>query len=302
MKVTVTNNPVTVGSSATVVCIVEMDPRVQPSELSLLVVDAQLSRDGTAVTLTGPNVTDTTFTYTIQLDSFGRNDSGNYTCTASVRPRPTSENLNQSGEQSYSITIRAGNKLCVFNPRHHYRHIFLPIVIPGVAPPMNVQASQSSTTAAVNVSWSPPSHGAAAITGYRIFFDGGDNVLVPSVVAFVGLAINDDVVGQTVSIRSEANEILSELINVTITGEISNNQYMYVPLWFNIPRLICSYKPYGKRNKSSSRCDYSSFPSNFMLQRDWHCCWCDYCSSMSGWSGDHHCCGHINLFVEVSLI
>ena len=73
----------------TVTCTVEMGEGVSQSDLSLLMVDAQLSRDGTLLALSGPTVTGTTFTYTIQLDSFGRNDSGNYTCTATVRPQPT---------------------------------------------------------------------------------------------------------------------------------------------------------------------------------------------------------------------
>ena len=70
------------------------------SDLSVLMVDAQLSRDGTPLTLTGPTVAGTTFTYTIQLNSFGRSDSGNYTCTATVRPQPPSTFLTESGEQS----------------------------------------------------------------------------------------------------------------------------------------------------------------------------------------------------------
>ena len=87
---------------------------------------------------------------------------------------------------------------------------------------MNVQASQSSASAPVEVSWSPPSGGAATITGYRIFYGNGENVLVPSkAITSVGLIFNEDAVGQKVSIRSEADKITSELINVTITGKMT---------------------------------------------------------------------------------
>ena len=90
-----------------------------------------------------------------------------------------------------------------------------------VPSPLNVQASQSSASAPVEVSWSPPSDGAAAITGYRIFYDNGENILMPSpVITSVGLIFNNDAVGQIVSIRSEADRLTSELINVTITGKM----------------------------------------------------------------------------------
>ena len=110
-SVTITSdqvNPVNAGSTATLTCTVELSPLVVESDLSVLMVDAQLSRDGTPLTLTGPTVASTTFTYTIQLDSFGRSDSGNYTCTATIRPHPPSTFLTESGEQSDTARVTAG--------------------------------------------------------------------------------------------------------------------------------------------------------------------------------------------------
>ena len=79
-------NPITIGLDVTLTCMVKMNEKVFESDLSLLMVDTQLSRDGTPLSLTGPTVIGIrTFTYTTQLNSFGRNDSGNYTCTATVR-------------------------------------------------------------------------------------------------------------------------------------------------------------------------------------------------------------------------
>ena len=101
-------NPVNAGTTVRVTCTVELSPAVVESDLSLLMVDAQLSRDGTPLTLTGPTVAGTTFTYTIQLDSFGRSDSRNYTCTATVRPQQPSTFLTESGEQSDTARLTAG--------------------------------------------------------------------------------------------------------------------------------------------------------------------------------------------------
>ena len=78
-----------VGSDVTLTCTLELNPAIVETDLPLLMVDAQLSRDGIPLALTGPIVTGTTFTYTTELNSFGRSDSGNYTCTAIVRPQPS---------------------------------------------------------------------------------------------------------------------------------------------------------------------------------------------------------------------
>ena len=101
-----------VGTDVTLTCTVELGPAgVLLSDLSLLMVEAQLSRNETAVTLTDPNVSGTTFTYTIQLGSFGRNDSGNYTCAATVRPQSTSMYLTGEAMLSNITSVTTGEKL-----------------------------------------------------------------------------------------------------------------------------------------------------------------------------------------------
>ena len=83
-------SPIRPGSDVRLICSVKLSPLVVESDLSVLLVDAQLSRDGTPLALTGnPVVAGTIFTYTMQLDSFGKSDSGNYTCTATVRSNST---------------------------------------------------------------------------------------------------------------------------------------------------------------------------------------------------------------------
>jgi hypothetical protein len=73
----------------------------------------------------------------------------------------------------------------------------------------------------VEVSWSPPSDGANSITGYRIYYGSarGQNVFVLSVTAItlVGLKVDRSYIGQNVSVRSEADQLYSELVNVFVT-------------------------------------------------------------------------------------
>ena len=97
-----------IGSDVRLTCAVELNPAILDSEIFLLTVDTQLFRNGTSLPLTGPTVTGTTFTYTSQLNSFQRNDFGNYTCTATVRPHPTSTYLLGVDTLSDTLNIKAG--------------------------------------------------------------------------------------------------------------------------------------------------------------------------------------------------
>ena len=92
-----------------------------------------------------------------------------------------------------------------------------------VSPPVNVEATQASASAPVEVSWSPPSDGLATITAYRIFYSGGESASMPSFVTSIILSLNRDSVGETVSLRSEADQLTSQLINVTITGQLDHS-------------------------------------------------------------------------------
>ena len=89
------------------------------------------------------------------------------------------------------------------------------IVIP---PPVDVRATQSSSSAPVEVSWSPSSdRGAFNITGYRIFYDSGQNVPISSpVITSVSFQVDENYAGHTVLLRSESGQIYSEHINVTV--------------------------------------------------------------------------------------
>ena len=93
------------------------------------------------------------------------------------------------------------------------------ITVAALLPPVDVRATQSSPSAPVEVSWSPPpGQEGFEITGYRIFYGSGpDNVSIPSMfVTSVSFRMNGSYDGQTVSIRSESNQLYSELVNVTV--------------------------------------------------------------------------------------
>ena len=212
-----TSDIVIVGSDITLTCILVLNSAIVISDLSLLMVDAELSRNGTPLTLSGRIMTDTTFTYTTQLNPFGRSDSGNYTCTATVRPQPTSIYLTGNETLSSTIGIKAGKYS--FSVNHSCIVTYYAINdITALPPPLNVQATQSSSSAPVEVSWNPPTDAAATFTRYRIHYGNGQNVLISSVTAItsITLKVDGNYVGLNVSIRSEADQLYSELLNVPI--------------------------------------------------------------------------------------
>ena len=95
------------GSDVTLTCTLGLNSAIVASDLSLLMVEIQLSRDG--VLFNNSLATDITFTYTTQLNSFGRSDFGNYTCTATIRPQTSAVYLiGTEALQSNAINIRVG--------------------------------------------------------------------------------------------------------------------------------------------------------------------------------------------------
>ena len=87
-----------------------MNEYVLPSELSLLMVVAQLTRpDGTTLDLSSPEISGTTYNFITRVNSFGDSDVGNYLCTATVTPRPTATLLTGMGQlESDPVEIMIG--------------------------------------------------------------------------------------------------------------------------------------------------------------------------------------------------
>ena len=98
---------VTFGADVTLTCTLEFNLAIAAADLSLLMIDVQLSRDGSQLgnpTRSTPTGSGTIFTYTRRFESFRRNDSGNYTCMAEVRPQPTATYLDGNTTLRSSIT------------------------------------------------------------------------------------------------------------------------------------------------------------------------------------------------------
>ena len=86
------------GSNVTLTCFVQMDQNILPSELPLLMVNAQLTRpDGSVLDLSNPVISGTTYNFITQVNSFGNSDVGEYTCTATVRLQASSPFLTGMG-------------------------------------------------------------------------------------------------------------------------------------------------------------------------------------------------------------
>ena len=94
----------------------------------------------------------------------------------------------------------------------------------GSPPPLNVVASQASPSDPVEVSWSPPSGGATAITGYTIFYGNENSGSLPSVTTSIGLMLNGDYVGQTVSVCTEAEQLASQCANTSIFDSVEGKK------------------------------------------------------------------------------
>ena len=91
----------------------------------------------------------------------------------------------------------------------------------------------------MEVSWSPPSDGASGVIGYRIYYGNGQNVFVLSVaiITSVSLKVDGNYISQNVSIRSEADQLYSELVDVSVTeSKISIAIYLHaicIILYYN---------------------------------------------------------------------
>ena len=82
---------------------------------------------------------------------------------------------------------------------------------------MDVVATQSGSSAPVEVSWRPPSDGANIINGYRIFYGNGQNLLVPSYVTRIVINFVESSQIESVSVRSESTQLPSKSITATVT-------------------------------------------------------------------------------------
>ena len=77
----------------------------------------------------------------------------------------------------------------------------------------------------MEISWSPPSDFETFyIIGYRIFYDDNNetlnNISVPKIITSIGIRMNRSYVNNSVFLRTEADQLHSELIHVPVGKDI----------------------------------------------------------------------------------
>ena len=94
-----------IGSTVTLTCMADLDPAVDVP----VTVDIQLSDPaGRTLTTTTPSVSGSTYTSTAMVNSFGREQSGVYTCRATVASSPPNSFLFVSSPQSGTLRVTVG--------------------------------------------------------------------------------------------------------------------------------------------------------------------------------------------------
>ncbi len=76
----------------------------------------------------------------------------------------------------------------------------------------------------MEISWKSPSDFETFyISGYRIFYDNNEtlnNISVPEIITSIGIRVKRSYVNDSVFIRTEANQLHSELIKVAVGKDI----------------------------------------------------------------------------------
>ena len=105
-----------VGSQVTVNCTVELNEVVVESDFSILVINLHLAKDGNIIPSQAQNTTSiSSKSWTYTINSFGRSDSGNYTCSATISPQRGLLTYLIQSERSNScvVQITTGNNFCM---------------------------------------------------------------------------------------------------------------------------------------------------------------------------------------------
>ena len=113
-----------VGSSVTLTCMADLDPAI---DVPGVTVNIQLSDPaGSPLTTTTPSMTGSTYSSMATISSFGRDQSGLYTCSATVSPSPPNSFLFNSRSQSGTLRVTTGE--VPINLLHTYRYTCIPRV------------------------------------------------------------------------------------------------------------------------------------------------------------------------------
>ena len=97
-----------IGSTVTLTCMADLDSAIDVS----VTVNIRLSDpDGSPLTTTAPLVSGSTYTSVATVSSFGRDQSGEYTCLTTVVSSRSNSFLSSSSPQSGTLKVTTGEAL-----------------------------------------------------------------------------------------------------------------------------------------------------------------------------------------------
>ena len=98
-----------VGSTVTLTCMADLDPAI--GDIPVIVNIELRDPAGSPLATTAPSVSGFTYTTSATISSFGRSDSGVYTCTAGVSPSPSNPFLSSSSLRSETFRVTTGEAI-----------------------------------------------------------------------------------------------------------------------------------------------------------------------------------------------
>ena len=97
-----------VGSTVTLTCMADLDPALGGVPWPVTVNIQLRDPAGRLLTATTPSVSGSTYTGMATISSFGRDQSGLYTCSATVSPSSPNSFLSDSSPQHETIRVTVG--------------------------------------------------------------------------------------------------------------------------------------------------------------------------------------------------
>ena len=95
-----------VGSTVTLTCMADLDPAI--GDVPVIVNIELRDPAGSPLATTAPPVSGSSYTSTTTISSFGRDQSGLYTCSATVSPSPPNSFLSDSSLRPGTLRVSTG--------------------------------------------------------------------------------------------------------------------------------------------------------------------------------------------------
>ena len=95
-----------VGSTVTLTCMADLDPAT--GDVPVIVNIELRDPTGSPLATTAPSVSGSSYTSMATISSFGRDQSGLYTCSATVSPSPPNSFLSDSSLRPGTLRVTTG--------------------------------------------------------------------------------------------------------------------------------------------------------------------------------------------------